>query len=238
MSVSTSPSTKFTKDELNQIFGDGKSKLPLVPNPSKILATDRENGLLTSAKVTQIINELKKQGIVPTYTGSNERIVNEKLSSLLTNGQEEFNFYFIRYKSSLETIYNYLADYESNPKEANIDRVNQLLTEELQEANKLNTKLNDLIQIMLEIMANINTSSTTLRDKINKLKGHFRWQQNTLVNQQKILASEEAVTKLNKEMVKYTEEKARYSNNLLTVYSVLNVVALGLLVYVFRSTTD
>ena len=36
-------------------------------------------------------------------------------------------------------------------------------------------------------------------------------------------------------MVKYTEEKARYTDNLLKMYSVLNIVALGLLVYVYKS---
>ena len=36
-------------------------------------------------------------------------------------------------------------------------------------------------------------------------------------------------------MVKYTEEKGRYTDNLLKVYSVLNIVVLGLLVYVYKS---
>jgi hypothetical protein len=238
MSGSTSPRTKFTKQELNATFGDGKSKLPLLQNPNTITSSERQNGLLTSAKVTQIIANLKKQGIVPSYTGSNEQKVNEKLNSLLANGQEEFNFYFIRYKSSLDTIYDYIAEYALSPDKANIDRVNQLLNAELVEINKLNTKLNDLIQILLGIIADLEASTTSLTNGISKLKSRLQWQRNTLVNQKKILSSEEAVTKLNKEMVKYTEEKARYSNNLLTVYSVLNVVALGLLVYVFRSTTD
>jgi hypothetical protein len=37
-------------------------------------------------------------------------------------------------------------------------------------------------------------------------------------------------------MVKYSEEKARYTDNLLKLYSFLNVVALGLLVYVYRAS--
>ena len=51
----------------------------------------------------------------------------------------------------------------------------------------------------------------------------------------KILASSDATNILNKEMVKYTEEKARYNNNLLKLYSFMNIVALGLLVYVYKS---
>ena len=59
-----------------------------------------------------------------------------------------------------------------------------------------------------------------------------------LVHQHKMISSDEAASNLSKEMVKYTEQKARYTDNLLSVYSVLNIVALGLLVYVFRSTTE
>jgi len=36
-------------------------------------------------------------------------------------------------------------------------------------------------------------------------------------------------------MVKFSEEKNRYSANLLKLYSFLNVVALGLLVYVYKA---
>jgi hypothetical protein len=50
--------------------------------------------------------------------------------------------------------------------------------------------------------------------------------------------SNEASTKLKKEMVKYTEEKGRYSDNLLRLYSFLNMVALGLLVYVYRASKN
>jgi hypothetical protein len=39
-------------------------------------------------------------------------------------------------------------------------------------------------------------------------------------------------------MVKYSEEKARYSDNLLKMYSFLNVVALGLLIYVYKAAGD
>ena len=56
-----------------------------------------------------------------------------------------------------------------------------------------------------------------------------------LAQQNKIISSSDAVTKLNKEMVKYTEEKNRYTENLLKTYSVLNIVALGLLIYIYKS---
>lgn len=56
-----------------------------------------------------------------------------------------------------------------------------------------------------------------------------------LREQNKILSSEQATAVLYKDMVKYTKERADSANNLLTLYSFMNIVVLGLLVYLYRS---
>jgi hypothetical protein len=239
MSGSSSISRKFTTTELNATYGDGASKLPLLPAPSTILSSDREtNGLLKDAKVKDIVASLKKNGILPVYNGRNERKVNDAITRLLANGKEEFNFYYDRYKDSIGAIIDMVGEYAKDATQANIDRVNKLITDELAIATMLNRKLNDIIQIMLGIINDISSSSTNLQNSVQNMKNTLKQQQVTLMKQHRIISSNEAVAKLNKEMVKYSQEKARYSNNLLTTYSVLNIVALGLLVYVFRSTTD
>ena len=50
-----------------------------------------------------------------------------------------------------------------------------------------------------------------------------------------IIKSNQNGTKISREMIKYTEENARYTDNLLKMYSFLNVVALGLLIYIYRA---
>jgi hypothetical protein len=42
-------------------------------------------------------------------------------------------------------------------------------------------------------------------------------------------------TKLYKEMERYSRQKANYTNNLLSLYSFLNLTALGMLFYIYRS---
>ena len=71
-----------------------------------------------------------------------------------------------------------------------------------------------------------------------KFDGEIKDLQVKLTEQNKIISSSEATTKLNKEMVKYTEEKGKYTDNLLKMYSVLNIVALGLLIYVYKSAGE
>ena len=56
-----------------------------------------------------------------------------------------------------------------------------------------------------------------------------------LINQGEIIKSSQGVTKINKEMMKYTEEKGRYTDNLLKMYSFLNIVTFGLLIYIYRA---
>ena len=90
--------------------------------------------------------------------------------------------------------------------------------------------MNDLIQIVNEITIQLKQT-----DVVGNLNTVMKESQSKLMEQNKILSSTDVVTKLNKEMVKYTEEKGRYTDNLLKVYSVLNIVVLGLLVYVYKS---
>ena len=59
-----------------------------------------------------------------------------------------------------------------------------------------------------------------------------------LQKQNKIISSNQATMEINKQMVKFTEQKAKYSNNLLGLYSFLNIVALGILVYVYKSAGE
>ena len=95
--------------------------------------------------------------------------------------------------------------------------------------------MNDLIQIINGVNSELLLSNTHMTQEVKKFDDEIKQLHTKLVNQNKIISSNEAVNKLNKEMVKYTEEKGRYTDNLIKVYSVLNIVVLGLLVYVYKS---
>jgi hypothetical protein len=51
----------------------------------------------------------------------------------------------------------------------------------------------------------------------------------------KVLKQEDAAGILHKRMVEFTQEKNLSANNLLSLYGFLNLVALGLLVYISRT---
>ena len=81
-------------------------------------------------------------------------------------------------------------------------------------------------------------SSDTLRKEIEEFNKNLRLKRDKLEEQNRVIQSNEATMRLQKAMVSYTEEKGRYSDNLLKMYSFLNIVALGLLIYVYKAAGD
>jgi len=59
-----------------------------------------------------------------------------------------------------------------------------------------------------------------------------------LAKQHEILTKGKDNTVLYKEMEKYSKEKNKYTSNMLMLYSFLNITALGLLFYVYRSASE
>ena len=233
MSFSCPTKTALTDSELGQSFGNGITQglLPSVPTPS----SERDaNGIITNDAVKTIVTSLKGSGIVPTATAKNAELYVSKQATLLKNIQSEYCFYDARYKYSLQKLFDAIRQgYSTNTGD------NQALIQKyLASTQALNQRLNDLVQIVNAVTDDMLASSTNLEAEIRAFNKQITAQQQKLQQQNKIISSGEAVTKLNKQMVRFTEEKARYSDNLLKLYSFLNVVALGLLVYVYKSASD
>jgi hypothetical protein len=169
--------------------------------------------------VTTIVSNLKSSGLIPTLTQTNSDAFFQNQENLINNIKTEYCFYYSRYTYSLKKLLKAVGDINK----PNMDMY-------LASAQSLNQKMKDLIQIVSEITIELKHSNT-----IGNLNTVMKESQSKLMEQNRILSSNDAVTKLNKEMVKYTEEKGRYTDNLLKVYSVLNIVVLGLLVYVYKS---
>ena len=77
-----------------------------------------------------------------------------------------------------------------------------------------------------------------MKKDISDFNDTIQQQQQKLESQNALISSTEASAKIKKQMVKYTEEKARRTDNLLKLYSVLNIVALGLLVYIYKAADE
>jgi len=105
----------------------------------------------------------------------------------------------------------------------------------LGKSKEYNVKLNDLIQVSNFLASKRASDSSEQSDKVNALNTEISSTFDTLKQHQQILTSENATADLRKRMTEFSEEKNRSANNLLQLYGVLNIVAIGLLLYIYRS---
>lgn len=226
--------TAITDSELTQIYSN-RDKPGILPS-SAPSASDRDaSGMLKDTTLKSLVGSLKSSGIIPTATvKTNPEDFRMKQQELLKNIESEYCFYEARYKYSLEQLFNKINIGYMN----NTGDVQSGIQASLSSTQALNQKLNDLTQIINGITEDMMESTTGLEAEAKELDNKMKEQKKKLDAQNKIITSNQAVTELNKQMVKFTEQKGKYSNNLLGLYSFLNVVALGLLIYVYKSARD
>ena len=197
------------------------------------ISRDRDgDGRLTANTVGNIISFLKTQKIIPQ---PNHPGYDVNIAKFTVNVLNEYTYYDKLYHSSLTTLFTTISSGVSNdvylPTEGNTTAVNN----NLEIVTLLNTKLNDYIQIIEGISSDMKNTAQQNNADLSALTASMLTSQARLSKQQKIITSNQATAKIRKEMVKYTEEKARYNDNLLKVYSFLNIVALGLLIYIYKA---
>lgn len=238
--------TALTDSDLTAQFGSLKQPGIL---PSDGFPQDQrdERGLLNRSFVQQTVTQMINAGTIPKppqikngaqqqQQTEGEQVENfaKKDAVFISALKSEYCFYDARYKYALQQLIAKLQiGYTNN------DQTNQALIQNYLKATQgLNQRLNDLSQITNEITRQRLQETQDLNTDINKINADLSARSAKLAEQNKILSSQQATALLYKDMVKYTKEKANAQNNLLTLYSFLNIVALGLLVYVYRSAAE
>lgn len=217
------------------------------------IASGELKGRLTAQKLEDIYNTLVQQGDLISNTKYKQDLAkvgdlkntNQAAAQAILNNlgakeadtmgkiQQEYCFYYFRYKYSLETLFDKLVATSKLTTLADTDRAD--IQNKLNRAKEFNEKLNDMIQITNYIAQKRAAEMREQNTEINSMNSSIQSTFNTLQEHSKILNSESSITDLRKRMVEYTEEKNRSALNLLSLYGFLNLVAIGLLVYIARS---
>ena len=210
-------------------------------------------GRLTAQKLEDIYNTLVQQGDLVSNTkykqdlakvgdlkNTNQAAAQAILNTLgaketATMGkiQQEYCFYYFRYKYSLETLFDKLVTTSKLTNLTDNDRSD--IQNKLNRAKEFNEKLNDMIQITNYIAQKRVSEMREQNTEINSMNTSIKSTFDTLQEHSKILNSESSISDLRKRMVEYSEEKNRSALNLLSLYGFLNLVAIGLLFYIARS---
>ena len=223
--------TSYTQSELSASYSASTGLLPSTVNGS----TDREaTGLLKDTVVSSIVTAHKGSGVIPTPTPTNPEQYIAKQQLFIENVKAEYCYYESRYEYALNQLFTAIASGYPTSTPAIQTTVQTYLTM----TQGFNQRLNDLTQIMNATVSVMMTNSSEVDREITRYNTKIKEKQKKLDEQNRIITSNEAGMKIKKDMVKYTEEKSRHTSNLLKMYCFLNVVTVGLLVYVYKAAGD
>lgn len=145
----------------------------------------------------------------------------------------EFCHFYSRYQYALDQLFTSLSATSGKAKVTDTER--QAINMYLGKAKEFNIKLNDLVQISNYLAARRVQDASKQSSEVNALNQSISSVFTSLQKQAEILNKEHGEADLRQRMVEYTQEKNRSTNNLLQLYGVLNIVAIGLLLYIYRS---
>ena len=157
-----------------------------------------------------------------------------KNNAFMINVQLEYNYYYKLYVFAMNRLIKAL---QGDIPDGWMDATNAV-NGYIRAATVLNTHVNDIVLTIDTIASTLrSTSIPSLVNHINNMEtgtGALLDQSEALTYQRSLLASGNTIL-LAKEMEQYSRQKAKYHNNMLMLYSFLNITALGLLFYVYRS---
>jgi len=205
----------------------------ILPDIGKDDTTNRRNGLLTDTAITNhITTKLQANNILPKDNDVPAKY-NEKMDKFIKYAKDEYTYYYERYKFALSILFTKIIDtYRTPPTTTAVPAAVQTA---LDDVAALNLKLNDILSVVQTVSTNMHNAAVATNTQVTEMMKIMLENKDKMEKQGNMIRSNQASSNIQKEMVKYTEEKARYNDNLLKVYSFLNIVALGVLLYVYKA---
>jgi len=151
---------------------------------------------------------------------------------LRTSINSEYCFYYKRYLFALQDILMKAAT-------STTVTTDPAYLAEKANAEALNSKLNQILQIMQALVNNRLASLKSYynnRDGVNTLNTQLDKTRASLIEHANKLKNADMETNVKQSMIDYTLEKNSSSRNLLGIYGFMNIVAVGLLFYLYRNS--
>lgn len=231
--VSTAQST-YSDAQLKEIMPNGI--LTKVNYSGAESARNSQTGILSSEFINTAVQELYRSGYAPTgpMLSSTDKYQTyiDKDNAFVNNVKSEYCFYESRYFYAISKLISNLQVGFNSTSPENTATINLSLTT----AKLLNTRLNDYIQIINGVTSYKYRTADDYNTAISNLNTTLDQRAQLIKSQQQVLNSTTAKSELYKQMVSYSEEKNRANSNLLTLYSFMNIFALGMLFYIYRAT--
>jgi len=178
--------------------------------------------LTTADAIAPILIEPEK--LVPTSTFA------DKTAALRRNIQIEYCFYYKRYIFILQDLLLTAATLASQ-------RLPPEYTTKKENTAKINSKLNQILQVLQALVNSRNASLKSYYGTdtgVNMLNRQLDTTRAELIRHSDILKKSDLEKETKAAMIEYSLEKNSSSRNLLGIYVFMNVVAAGLIFYLYR----
>ena len=222
MNCPAATSTTFTITDVNTAFNN-----TMLPTDTT-LARDA-NGRLTDESLKTHIDKLITLGrLQAPPTGADTQALYlfiQADESVIEKLQEEYCYYSTRYGYAVQQVVDAAPSASGSGNQG---------ADWLAASRSLNGRLQDIISIMKYLTTQrMNTSPNSQSAQLN---AELAMRMKTLSEQGTDLGGKNADTVLYKKMVEYTKQKAKANGNLVLLYTFMNLIALGMLFYVYRAT--
>ena len=232
MSCSASTSTIFTLTDTNTAFSN-----TMLPTDTT-LARDT-NGHLTTDSLKTYIDKLVQMSRLqePPKSADSQALYTFIAAdeAAIKHLQEEYCYYSARYAYAVQQVIDAAtATATAGAPSASASNGSNQGADWLAASRMLNGRLQDIIAIMKYLTAQrMNTAPSSESAQLN---AELAVRMKSLSEQGTDLGAQNADTVLYKKMVDYTKQKAKANGNLVLLYTFMNIIALGMLFYVYRAT--
>ena len=233
MSVCPASDVSFSKDPASpNYFLKPYAPTPsftAIPPSSNIIKSD---GSVDSTALNNWVNTLTRNMAAPPTTIKPDNSSNAtqdyaaKAATLRSSIKSEYCHYYSRYIWALNTILT------------NATSRGGVVDPTLKDgAQALNTKLNTILLVMKAMINSRNSTLNTYYESstsgVNSLNSDLDKARGNLKTHSEMLQKNDLQSDIHAAMIDYTLEKNSSSRNLLAIYGFMNIVAAGLLFYVY-----
>lgn len=218
---------------------ENASRKSSLPNSGSGFSQVGSNGLVEQSAIDGHVTTLlaNMNAIPPGQTDPNDLNPAENFakasSALRANIGSEYCFYYNRYIYVLQKVLLIAASSEVNLA-GNADYINKKKT-----AQDLNAKLNQLLQIMQGVINSRTNALNNYYDTssgINSINKDLDDARKNLIEHMNKLKANDMEMDVRSSMIDYSIEKNSSSRNLLAVYGFMNIVAVGILFYLYKAS--
>lgn len=228
----TLPNPVCALDEINAAY-------PGISYIDPSLLSIKVDTILSDSQIASAIAYLKTNQKYPQPLSFNVSIQREnadevtgykqKLIAFHTGIKAEYDHYDARYTYLLKYIMTELSKPESaSPGQLTVaDATNKAI--------EFNKRMNIIVQLLQGISKTVYDDISSKSSEITAINADINSKAEKIKQHANMFSKKMNEIELRKRMVEYTQEKARATDNLLTLYFVLNVFALTGLVYVYKA---